>query len=43
MFINKNTDPTPWREQNITFSASDFEGVVPHDVDTMVVTLQIFN
>jgi len=31
------------REQSISFSEADFEGVVPHDDDPMVVTLQIFN
>lgn len=31
------------REPNITFSTKDCEGIIPHDNDLMVVTLQIFN
>lgn len=31
------------REQGITFTLDDYEGVVPHDNDPMVVTLQILN
>jgi len=42
MFIIES-ETNPQRERSITFSPSDFEGVVPHDDDSMVVTLQIFN
>jgi len=30
-------------EQDITFTSDDYEGIVPHDDDPMVMTLQIFN
>jgi len=42
MFINES-EANPRREQSITFSPNDFEGVVPHDDEPIVVTLQIFN
>jgi len=39
MFINNNVNPTAGQEKNITFLATDYEGVVPHDDDPMVITL----
>jgi len=42
MFINDNKT-NPQQERIFTFSPSDFEGVVHHDDDPMVVTLHIFN
>jgi len=38
-----NNESILGREENITVSAADYEGVVPHDDNPMVVTLQIFN
>jgi hypothetical protein len=31
------------QEKDIIFTPDDYEGVVPHDDDPMVITLQIFN
>jgi hypothetical protein len=42
MFIDNN-DGGSNRERNMAFSVIDYEGVVPHDDDPMVDTLQIFN
>lgn len=42
MLIDDRVDQMLGWEPNITFSAKDYEGVVPHD-DPMVITLHIFN
>jgi len=43
MFIDDSINQALGREPNITFSAKDYEGFVPHDDDPMVITLQIVN
>jgi len=42
MFIDEREVDSKY-EQDITFTTDYYEGVVPHDDDPMVVTLQIFN
>ncbi|XP_024630733.1 uncharacterized protein [Medicago truncatula] len=42
MFIDDRATNSE-NEQDITFTSDDYEGVVPHDDDPMVITLQIFN
>ena len=42
MFIDNEAGRSK-RDPDIKFSTTDYEGVVPHDDDPMVITLQIFN
>jgi len=41
MLIDEGSHSFAERSPNIVFSAKDFEGVVPHDDDPMVITFQI--
>ena len=43
MLIDEGLHSFVERSPDIVFSAKDFEGVVPHDDDPMVITLQILN
>jgi len=43
MLIDEGSHFFAERSPDIVFSAKDFEGVVPHDDDPMVITLQILN
>jgi len=43
MLIDEGSHTFVEKSSDITFSAKDFEGVVPHDDDPMVITLQILN
>jgi len=43
MLINEGSHVFAEKSSDITFSPKDFEGVVPHDNDPMVITLQILN
>jgi len=43
MLLGEGSHTFNERSPNITFSARDFEGVVPHDDDPMVITLQILH
>jgi len=43
MLINEDSCSFAERSSVITFSAEDFEGVIPHEDNPMVITLQILN
>jgi len=43
MLIDEGSHAFAEKSSDITFSAKDFKGVVPHDDDPMVITLQILN
>ena len=43
MLLDDNNNRALAQEPGITFSTKDYEGIIPHDNDPMVITLQIFN
>jgi len=43
MLVDEGLRAFTERSSDITFSAKDFKGVIPHDDDPMVITLQILN
>jgi len=43
MLVDEGSRSFTERSPDITFSAKDFEGVIPHEDDPMVITLQIIN
>jgi len=43
MFMDEGSRAFTGKSSDITFSAKDFKGVIPHDDDPMVITVQILN
>jgi len=43
MLLDENAHRPLEQEPDITFIAKDYQGVVPHDDDPMVISLHIFN
>ena len=43
MLVDEGSRSFAERSPDITFYAEDFEGVIPHEDDLMVITLQILN
>jgi hypothetical protein len=43
MLLDDNAHRPLKQEPDITFTARDYQGVIPHDDDPMIITLQIFN
>jgi len=43
MLLDDNTNRALAQDPDITFSTKDYEGIIPHDNDPMVITLQMLN